>query len=99
MTNPLLDFTGLPRFDQIRPDHVAPAMDHLLTSHLPELPDRPDTDWSQTLALSTHPRITERARHMGITQIIETRPTLAAVVDALRQVSVNQAVVDTIKPL
>ena len=31
MTNPLLDFTGLPRFDQIRPDHVAPAMDHLLT--------------------------------------------------------------------
>ena len=31
MTNPLLDFTGLPRFDQIRPDHVAPAMDDLLT--------------------------------------------------------------------
>ena len=31
MTNPLLDFTGLPRFDQILPEHVAPAMDHLLT--------------------------------------------------------------------
>ena len=31
MTNPLLDFTGLPRFDQIRPDHVAPAMEDLLT--------------------------------------------------------------------
>ena len=28
--NPLLDFTGLPRFDAIRPDHVAPALDQLL---------------------------------------------------------------------
>ena len=30
MTNPLLDFSDLPRFDQIRPEHVAPAMDDLL---------------------------------------------------------------------
>ncbi|MDD0837321.1 M3 family metallopeptidase [Curvibacter sp. HBC61] len=30
MSNPLLDFTGLPLFDQIRPEHVAPAMDVLL---------------------------------------------------------------------
>jgi len=29
-TNPLLDFSDLPRFDQIRPEHVAPAMDALL---------------------------------------------------------------------
>ena len=28
--NPLLDFTGLPRFDAIRPAHVAPAMQHLV---------------------------------------------------------------------
>jgi oligopeptidase A len=28
--NPLLQFEGLPRFDQIRPEHVAPAMDELL---------------------------------------------------------------------
>lgn len=28
--NPLLDFTSLPRFDAIRPVHVAPAMDQLL---------------------------------------------------------------------
>ncbi len=28
--NPLLDFTGLPRFDAIRPGHVAPAVDELL---------------------------------------------------------------------
>lgn len=30
MTNPLLDFTDLPLFDQIRPEHVAPAVDQLL---------------------------------------------------------------------
>ena len=30
MTNPLLDFTDLPLFDQIRPAHVAPAVDALL---------------------------------------------------------------------
>jgi oligopeptidase A len=30
MTNPLLDFSGLPRFDAIRPEHIAPAIDQLL---------------------------------------------------------------------
>ena len=30
MTNPLLDFTDLPLFDQIKPEHVAPAVDALL---------------------------------------------------------------------
>ena len=30
MTNPLLDFSDLPLFDQIRPEHVAPAVDALL---------------------------------------------------------------------
>ena len=29
--NPLLDFTGLPRFDEIQPDDVTPAIDQLLT--------------------------------------------------------------------
>ena len=29
-TNPLLDFSGLPRFDQIRPEQVTPAIDALL---------------------------------------------------------------------
>jgi len=28
--NPLLDFSGLPRFDAIRPEHVTPAIDELL---------------------------------------------------------------------
>jgi oligopeptidase A len=30
MSNPLLDFSGLPLFDQIRPEHVSPAMQELL---------------------------------------------------------------------
>ena len=29
-TNPLLESAGLPRFDAIRPEHIAPAMDELL---------------------------------------------------------------------
>ncbi|TMS58690.1 M3 family metallopeptidase [Imbroritus primus] len=28
--NPLLDFSGLPRFDAIRPEHITPALDRLL---------------------------------------------------------------------
>jgi len=31
--NPLLDFSGLPRFTDIRPDHVTPAVDRLLTDN------------------------------------------------------------------
>src|SRR5690348_4929996 len=30
MTNPLLDFSGLPRFSEIRPEHVGPAVDALI---------------------------------------------------------------------
>ncbi|AMO25633.1 M3 family metallopeptidase [Ramlibacter tataouinensis] len=32
MSNPLLDFEDLPRFDQVRPDHVASAVDQLLAA-------------------------------------------------------------------
>jgi oligopeptidase A len=32
MSNPLLDFSNLPLFDQIQPQHVAPALDTLLAS-------------------------------------------------------------------
>ena len=31
--NPLLDFTGLPRFAEIKPEHVAPAVDQLLAEN------------------------------------------------------------------
>ncbi len=30
MNNPLLDFSGLPRFSEIKPEHVGPAMEQLL---------------------------------------------------------------------
>lgn len=31
--NPLLDFSGLPRFEEVRPSHVTPAMDELLAEN------------------------------------------------------------------
>jgi len=31
MSNPLLDFSGLPRFNEVRPEHIAPAMTQLLS--------------------------------------------------------------------
>jgi Zn-dependent oligopeptidase len=32
-TNPLLDFSSLPRFDAIQPEHVAPAINELLSRY------------------------------------------------------------------
>ena len=32
-TNPLLDFSALPRFDAVQPEHVAPAISELLTRY------------------------------------------------------------------
>ncbi len=31
--NPLLDFSGLPRFPEIKPEHVTPAVDALLAEN------------------------------------------------------------------
>ncbi len=50
MTNPLLDFTDLPLFDRIKPEHVAPAVDALLADAEQALntvtaPDFP-ADWN-----------------------------------------------------
>ena len=50
MTNPLLDFSDLPLFDQIRPEHVAPAVDQLIAEGEANLetvvaPDFP-ADWA-----------------------------------------------------
>ena len=58
--NPLLDFTDLPLFDQIRPEHVAPAINQLLAQSQSALdkvvaPDFP-ADWktiAQTLDVAT----------------------------------------------
>jgi oligopeptidase A len=35
--NPLLDFTGLPRFSAIRPEHVVPALDQILNENREKL--------------------------------------------------------------
>jgi oligopeptidase A len=29
-SNPLLDFSGLPRFAELKPEHIAPAVERLL---------------------------------------------------------------------
>jgi len=36
-------------------------------------------DWSRARALATHPRIAARAQQLGLGQVAQTRPTLAAV--------------------
>ena len=44
MTNPLLDTSSLPRFDEIAPEHVVPAVEHLINRNrqqLDELLDNP----------------------------------------------------------
>lgn len=75
------------------------SLDLLLDHHLPGLNLSAPPDWSQARALSTHPRITERARMLGITHILETRPTLQSVVAALRPPSRLPGSVDTIESL
>ena len=37
MSNPLLDTSSLPRFDEINPDHVLPAIQQLISSHREQL--------------------------------------------------------------
>ncbi|MDR2239901.1 MAG: M3 family metallopeptidase [Zoogloeaceae bacterium] len=51
-TNPLLDFSGLPRFDAVRPEHVTPAISELLTENralLTQLENAPAT-WADFAA-------------------------------------------------
>lgn len=59
------------------------AIDHLVLHHLPAhglaMPD-----WSAAHAVVTHPKIAERCQQLGIRRITATRPTLSAVVEALR---------------
>lgn len=60
--NPLLDFSGLPRFGEIRPEHVTPALDTLLANanDAVEQAARPDTpatwaDVVETIEQATEP--------------------------------------------
>lgn len=61
------------------------AIDHLTHTHLPAIAEATDSLWRNASALCTHPRIAESARKLGINHIIQCRPTLDAVVQALRQ--------------
>ena len=37
MSNPLLDTSSLPRFAEIEPEHVLPALEHLISAHRSQL--------------------------------------------------------------
>ena len=54
MSNPLLDFSGLPRFSDIQTEHVEPAIDHLLAAAKKQLEITASTapekaTWNDTL--------------------------------------------------
>lgn len=63
------------------------AVDHLVSHHLPACGIQA-ADWQAVRALVTHPKIAERCRQLGIGHLQATRPTLAAVVEALRSASI-----------
>ena len=51
--NPLLDFSALPRFADIRPEHIAPAVDHLIVecrATLARVTASPNCGWSDIVA-------------------------------------------------
>jgi uroporphyrinogen-III synthase len=63
------------------------AIDHLIAHHLPACGIAPP-DWRAVRAVVTHPKIAERCRQLGIERVTATRPTLAAVVEALRSAGI-----------
>lgn len=50
--------------------------------HLQQL--LPGHDWQQATALATHPRIAERAAHCGFGRVLQTRPSLADVLQSIQ---------------
>ncbi len=47
----------------------------------------PRAEWSQALAVATHPRIAESARHLGVGRVVEARPALDAVVACIQSIA------------
>ena len=81
MTNPLLELSGLPRFDAIAPEHVAPAMDQLLAeaeaavTHAESV--TPVTWDSLVVPLeSTTERLWRAWRHVGHLQAVVNTPQM-----------------------
>ena len=89
-TNPLLDFSGLPRFDAIRPEHVTPAVDALLADARRAIetsrPTRARPTWdtrrraARRVARPPRPRVGRRApperrrEHAGAARRVQREP-------------------------
>jgi uroporphyrinogen-III synthase len=54
-------------------------------THLQSL--APQADWSQALALATHPRIADTARSLGMGRVLEARPSAEAVVACIQSLA------------
>lgn len=54
MTNPLLDISSLPRFTEISPEHVMPALSELIAAHRQKLDEllanTPEPDFDSLVA-------------------------------------------------
>ena len=65
MDNPLLDFTALPRFADVRPDHITPAVDQVLANARAVVAavTQPDTpvSWDALMAPLADAEMTELA--------------------------------------
>jgi uroporphyrinogen-III synthase len=46
----------------------------------------PGAEWHRAHAIATHPRIAERARHLGFASVVQARPSLAAVVACIQSI-------------
>jgi uroporphyrinogen-III synthase len=57
-------------------------------SHLPHL--LAGVDWQPALALATHPRVAQAARHIGFGTVTVCRPTVADVLTAVTQVALGR---------
>ncbi len=94
MTNPLLDFTDLPQFASIKPEHVAPAVDELIAraeAALTQvtLPDTPAT-W-QSVATPLYTPTAQLSRAWGcvahLHAVVDTPELRAAYTDNLPKVT------------
>ncbi|MET0333430.1 MAG: uroporphyrinogen-III synthase, partial [Rhizobacter sp.] len=47
----------------------------------------PHADWSQALALATHPRIAQTARLLGMGRVLEARPSAEAVIACIQSIA------------
>ncbi len=56
------------------------AIDHLAAL-------APAADWSAAIAVTTHPRIAERARRLGMGRVAEARPGLDAVLSCIQSIA------------